>query len=195
LVVFTFYGNFDLTPFFCSSDDAALLNNPINEIQLEEQELLRYIKARKMVVKDAFEQLLETLRWRATAFGGVDAHFAGEDENEEFFQLNCPHLYRGYDKEGRPISWERQGVYHLPTLLEGVGEEGLLKRRVHHQEYMARKMREKSKELGRPVTQQVWVVDARNISLSPTGRGPALFRATTKQDSTYYPERLGYMFM
>lgn len=77
----------------------------------------------------------------------------------------------------------------MPTLLEGVGEEGLLKRRVHHQEFMARRMREKSAELGKPVTQQVWVIDARNISLSPSGRGPALFRATTKQDSTYYPER------
>lgn len=104
-------------------------------------------------------------------------------------------MYRGYDKEGRPISWERQGVYHLPTLVEGVGEEGLLKRRVHHQEYMARKMAAKSAEIGKPVTQQVWVVDARNISLSPSGGGPALFRATIKQDSTYYPERLGYMFI
>ncbi len=111
-----------------SSDDAKLLTSPINEIQLEEAELVRYIKARKMVVTDAYQQLIETLRWRATAFGGVDAHFAGPDANESFFQANCPHLYRGFDKDGRPISWERTGVYQLPVLLDGVGEEGILKR-------------------------------------------------------------------
>ncbi len=60
---------------------------------------------------------------------------------------------------------------------------------------MARKMREQTALLGRPVTQQVWVIDARNISLSPSGGGPKLFQTTTKQDSTYYPERLGYMFI
>ncbi len=119
----------------------------------------------------------------------------GLDPNEEFFQLNCPHCYRGYDKEGRPISWERTGVFQLPVLLEGVGEEGLLKRRVFHQELMARKMRVKAKELGHPVTQQVWVLDARNLSLKPSGDGPRLFRETTKIDSTFYPERLGYMLI
>lgn len=144
---------------------------------------------------DAFNQLIETLRWRRDSFGGVDKSFAGDDPNEEFFQINCPHVYRGYDREGRPISYERTGVYHLPTILEGVGEEGILRRRVHHQELMARKMREKSKELGKVVTQQVWVLDARDISLKPTGPGPGLFQKTIKLDSTYYPERLGYMFI
>ena len=117
----------------------------------------------------------------------------GEYPDEEFFQINCPHAYRGFDKEGRPISWERTGVYHLPTLLEGVGEEGILKRRVFHQELMARKMRAKEAELGKPVTQQVWVLDVRNISLKPSGEGPKIFRETIKLDSTYYPERLGSM--
>ena len=31
-------------------------------------DLLRYIKARKFVVADAYQQLIETLRWRATAY-------------------------------------------------------------------------------------------------------------------------------
>jgi hypothetical protein len=117
----------------------------------------------------------------------------GVDPNEEFFQLKCPHCYRGFDKEGRPISWERTGVFHLPTLLETVGEEGLLKRRVFHQELMARKMREKAKEIGQPVTQQVWILDVRDLSLKPSGEGPTLFKKTIKIDSTYYPERLGYV--
>jgi hypothetical protein len=129
-------------------------------------------------VKDAFDQLLATLKWRASAYDvGVEAMFNnGVDPNEDFFQFNCPHCYRGFDKEGRPISWERTGVFQLPVLLSGVGEEGLLKRRVFHQELMARKMRLKSAEIGRPVTQQVWVLDARNLSLKPSGDGPRLFK-------------------
>jgi hypothetical protein len=47
-----------------------------------------------VVVKDAFEQLMETLRWSTTVFGGVDTHFSGEDPDEEWFQTHCPHLYR-----------------------------------------------------------------------------------------------------
>ncbi len=86
-------------------------------------------------------------------------------------------------------------MFQLPVLLEGVGEEGLLRRRIFHQELMARKMRAKTQELGHPVTQQVWVLDARNLSLKPSGDGPKLFRETTKMDSTYYPERLGYMLI
>ncbi len=59
---------------------------------------------------------------------------------------------------------------------------------------MARKMREKAKELGHPVTQQVWVLDARNLSLKPSGEGPKLFREITKMDSTYYPVSLSRFF-
>lgn len=107
------------TPFLRSSD-AALLSNPVNAIQLEPIELARYIKARKKVLADAYQQLIETLRWRATAFGGVDEHFAGEDENEAFFQKNCPHLYRGYGKKkggGKKLSLSLSAYWTLMLII------------------------------------------------------------------------------
>ena len=200
-------------------EDQAFLKDPKNDVQLQESDLLRYIKARKFVVADAYEQLIETLRWRNTAFDqGIDQLFPNlVDPNEEFFQINCPHAYMGHDKEGRPISWERTGVYDLPSMLEVVGKEGLLKRRVYHQELMANKMRLKSEESGNLVTQQMWVLDLRNLSLKvwkfllrflllllllylisslqPSGEGPNMFKETIKLDSTYFPERLGTMYI
>jgi hypothetical protein len=104
-----------------------------------------------------------------------------------------------------------------------------LKRRVFHQELMARKMREKSIELGKPVTQQVgiillcffvfrsmdrcgcWMRETCHSSLQETARDcfekrqrfcfsfPNLIGIFVDSvgkhqiDSTYYPERLGYM--
>jgi ArsR family metal-binding transcriptional regulator len=52
-----------------NDDDAKLLTAEENVVQLQEDDLLRYIKARKCVVADAYQQLIETLRWRATAYG------------------------------------------------------------------------------------------------------------------------------
>ena len=46
--------------------DRKLLDDEANAQQLQESDLLRYIKARKFVVADAYKQLIETLRWRAT---------------------------------------------------------------------------------------------------------------------------------
>jgi hypothetical protein len=129
-----------------SGEHRVLLDHPSNVVQLQEDDLCRYLKARKLVVKDAFDQMIATLKWRAEAYEvGVDKMFAdGVDPQgttlmlferktkllcccalylsffppEEFFQTNCPHCYRGFDKEGRPISWERTGVFQLPVLLE-----------------------------------------------------------------------------
>ncbi len=50
----------------------------------------------------------------------------GVDEREEWFQNNCPHCYRGHDKEGRPISCNafRMWLHFLALILLDRGKNG-----------------------------------------------------------------------
>jgi hypothetical protein len=56
-------------------------------------------------------------------------------------------------------------------------------------------MKESSKALGRPVTQQTIIMDMKGLSLRPDSRSTKIFRDTVDIDQNYYPERLCNLFI
>jgi hypothetical protein len=103
---------------------------------LEDIELCRFLKARRWDVDAAFDQFSKTMKWRKEY--NVDSLLDGPYPGEEIYQSLTPHMYKGFDKQGNPLYWERTGVVDLPNLLKYVTAEDLVRRHVWHMELQVR---------------------------------------------------------
>jgi ribosomal protein S6E (S10) len=173
--------------------DGVVLLEGMKSGVLEDLDLLRYLKARKWDVDAALSQLLETMHWRSN--GGVGKLLCCPDPHEDIYQNYTPHLYFGHDKEGRPISWDRTGQVRVAELLQQLTPEDVNARHVRHMELQIQRMKESSAEQHKPVTQLVWIMDLKGLSMKPDSQGTKLFKNTITIDQTYYPERLGHLFI
>lgn len=68
--------------------------------------LLKFLRAREFKVKDAFEMLRNTLRWRKEA--KVDSILDEDDLREEFGKAG---FINGLDREGHPVCYNVLGVF------------------------------------------------------------------------------------
>lgn len=61
------------------------------------------------------------------------AHPPDEDPNEAIYEALTPFYNGGHDREGRPIHWERTGVYNLPKVFKLLTPEDLVQRHIREQ--------------------------------------------------------------
>lgn len=89
-------------------------------------------------------------------------------------------------------------MINVSHILEYVTVEDLKKRHVWHMEYQVERMKTKTKELGSseaPVTQHTVIMDLNKLSFRMDSRATKLFKDTIDIDQSYYPERLGLLFL
>lgn len=67
--------------------------------------LLKFLRARKLVLEDALAMCRETWRWRQR--NKVAELFANPPSNYPILQKLIPQGRHGYDKEGAPVYWKR----------------------------------------------------------------------------------------
>ena len=56
-----------------------------------------------------------------------------EDPNEAIYEALTPFYNGGHDRDGRPIHWERTGVYNLPKVFKLLTPEDLVQRHIREQ--------------------------------------------------------------
>ncbi|EDQ87653.1 uncharacterized protein MONBRDRAFT_27060 [Monosiga brevicollis MX1] len=151
----------------------------------------RFIRARKGDVAAAVSQYLEAERWfKSVGFDDMPA----KDEDEPIYQSLCPHANLGYDREGRPIYWERTGHINLPKVLKVLTPEHLITRHVRQQAIAVQRLEETSRRLGRLVEKQTIILDLKHLSLRPDSKGLGIFKECIRIDQSYFPERLECFF-
>eukprot|EP01116_Phalansterium_solitarium_P005650 TRINITY_DN1749_c0_g1_i2.p1 TRINITY_DN1749_c0_g1~~TRINITY_DN1749_c0_g1_i2.p1 ORF type:complete len:242 (-),score=9.62 TRINITY_DN1749_c0_g1_i2:380-1105(-) len=79
--------------------------------EFEDYWILKFLRARKFVVNDAFDMILSHLRWRRTFAGGVET-ITFERIEKVVRGLYC---YRHFDSENRVIEWVRMGLHDKNT--------------------------------------------------------------------------------
>jgi hypothetical protein len=83
----------------------------------------------------------------------------------------------------------------VPTLLNLVTRKQAALRHVWHMEMMGRRMQTSRDPDGKPVTKQIEIRDLSGLSMSPNSAAMQLFKDTIYIDQTFYPERLGKLFL
>eukprot|EP00438_Fugacium_kawagutii_P031218 Skav220813 [mRNA] locus=scaffold150:525464:526495:+ [translate_table: standard] len=109
----------------------------------------------------------------------------------------------GFDKEGRPIHLQKVGVasQRFSQMYAFAGQNGqdpihklVYDGYVRTQEIQMARMQESSERLGKPVTQQVVIMDVKGLSYWPDPKAISCFRDYLLIVQRYYPETLGALF-
>eukprot|EP00930_Biecheleria_cincta_P047548 TRINITY_DN32983_c0_g1_i1.p1 TRINITY_DN32983_c0_g1~~TRINITY_DN32983_c0_g1_i1.p1 ORF type:complete len:414 (+),score=57.99 TRINITY_DN32983_c0_g1_i1:23-1264(+) len=108
----------------------------------------------------------------------------------------------GFDKQGRPIHLQQCGrsSCRFAALWKWIGDQtgdarkAIIDGYLAMQELQAARMEESSERLGRPVTQQVVIMDLEGLSYWPDPRAVSVFRYFVDVTQSYYPETLAMHF-
>lgn len=155
--------------------------------------LLRFLRARKMDKAAALKQLISERMWRQR--NDVDNLLLKRDPCEAIFSVITPHAHHGFSKAGMPLYYERSGEAEVPVLLTSATRKQCALRHVWHMEVMSRRMSTSSDPEGKPVTKQIEIRDLKGLAMSPNSAAMQLFKDTIYIDQTFYPERLGKLFL
>jgi hypothetical protein len=127
----------------------------------------------------------------------------GERTEGAWLYLGAPTLAFGHDKKGRPIHLQRAGLAarRFPEACRLFNEHGagweseFRMRNIFFMELQLQRMAEATRRFGRLITQEVVVMDAREISYRPDGRAFAAFRELITIMTAHYPETLHKFFI
>lgn len=181
-----FYG--DLTP-----KQEQALGQMQEEFQgTDDHTLLRFLRARAFNVKNATEFYQSYLHYRKTS--GVEGVLHAKIPKKELFDQLIPHKLHGFDKEGRPVLYEKTGAIDFHTVYKHMNNKDLMKNHVWQMEKQVERCVESSERLGRTVDQFTIVVDLTGLAMVHR-KGLKFIRLCAGHDQAYYPERLGRVYL
>ena len=154
---------------------------------------LRFLRARKYDVDAAIEQYTKALAWRQQVH--ADHILDTPDPDELVYQCVCSHRHHGFDRQGHPLYFEKSGSVRMPEFFAHVKEEDLVTRHVRMMEYAFRRCEYSSMKNQRNVEKIVMVHDLANLQFTVETAALRVFKATTRIDQDYYPERLSRMII
>eukprot|EP00730_Choanoeca_flexa_P000013 TRINITY_DN10004_c0_g1_i1.p1 TRINITY_DN10004_c0_g1~~TRINITY_DN10004_c0_g1_i1.p1 ORF type:complete len:353 (+),score=38.44 TRINITY_DN10004_c0_g1_i1:87-1145(+) len=158
----------------------------------DEDTCSRFLRARKGDIAAAIKQYVDAEKWFKEV--GFDTILDQPDKDEAVYQRYCPHANLAYDREHRPVYFERTGAVKLPEVVKELSPELLITRHVRQQAIAMRRLQDTSKRLGRPIEKQVVIMDLKNLSLRPDSVGLSIFKECIRIDQNYFPERLECFF-
>eukprot|EP00928_Gymnodinium_smaydae_P006586 TRINITY_DN12336_c0_g2_i1.p1 TRINITY_DN12336_c0_g2~~TRINITY_DN12336_c0_g2_i1.p1 ORF type:complete len:386 (-),score=28.44 TRINITY_DN12336_c0_g2_i1:229-1350(-) len=168
----------------------------VNVAETEEQMMLRFLRARKFDVQDAFEMLKSDVEWRRAR--GVDA-LARKTEQDVLrarpeIPTFMPWKTLGCDRQGRPIVAKHLGgKCDFVSLLKTCPLEELITYHIWQQETCCQLLSGQSQLLGLSVEQWVVIVDTSGWHLGlATHQAIEFLRCIASIDSAHYPERLAF---
>lgn len=149
---------------------------------------LRFLRAREWDVNAASEMYANFLSWRNKS--NMDHILDNPPPKADTYMKLIPHVYHGFDKQGRPVLFERIGNVDWDLLEAYLTDEQLMCNHLWEIEYSARRCRESSQRSGKHVETFTRIVDLTGLNLSGR-KGLKFIRMCAANDQNYYPERLG----
>lgn len=161
--------------------------------------LLRFLRARKFNVDNAFSMIESDILWRSEGNRGNlrnmrAAEVLGCDSREvcKYF----PTWIQGYDKQSRPISWRQFGKFEIWSILNHTTMENLIKFHAWETEQSLRMMNQLSVQHQINIETFVLIIDAGGWTVSlATSDAFTFIKGMVGTDSDHYPERLGMMMI
>lgn len=159
--------------------------------------LLRFLRARKFIVKNALAMIREDVKWRTEQNRLQLSQESAQDV------LNCdigaiykyfPVWFQGFDKQMRPVSYRQFGKFEIWNVLALTTMERLIRFHAWETEQALRSMYSLSFSSGYNIETFVLVIDAAgwNMKLA-TADAFTFIKGMAVTDSDHYPERLGTM--
>lgn len=161
--------------------------------------LLRFLRARKFNVQQAFQMVKEDVKWRSEE-GRFNLRY---ETAEEVLGCDLAKLYRyfptwiqGQDKQLRPVSYRQFGKFEIWNVLKLTSMQKLIRFHAWETEQALRFMHSRSKKVGFNIETFVLVIDANAWSVQLATRDAFTFiKGMAVTDSDHYPERLGTMII
>eukprot|EP00238_Polyblepharides_amylifera_P013976 CAMPEP_0196575660 /NCGR_PEP_ID=MMETSP1081-20130531/5087_1 /TAXON_ID=36882 /ORGANISM="Pyramimonas amylifera, Strain CCMP720" /LENGTH=367 /DNA_ID=CAMNT_0041894027 /DNA_START=392 /DNA_END=1495 /DNA_ORIENTATION=+ len=157
----------------------------------EDATLLRFLRARKLDIAKSLIMLQDTIAWREKE--GVN-NILTEVIPEETLAVLYRHTRgcnRGYDRQDRPVYFDRPGCMDVPAILEeGVSTDMFLRKHIQEMEYSGHHTYfQASMRAGRTIDQTVMVMDVSGVKLSNfTATVRETFGRLMAIDQDNYPE-------
>ena len=156
--------------------------------------LLRFLRARKFDVNEAYTLLINDIEWR-TYTVGLDLKYECAENI-----LNCdiakvikqyPAFIQGIDKQRRPVCY-RPGSFKIWKLLELTTFDNLIRFHAWESEQALKIMSKQTQLTGYNIETFVVIVDASEFSLNlATSDALSFIKSMSAVDCNHYPERLG----
>lgn len=180
------------------------LATPEMNAEMNDDDCFRFLVARNFKAKKAIEMAKAWFTWWHTPIPetGIEPckildleHV--DDPLESFYSDNCPHAFHGFDKEGRPIYWERTGKIsrNFSVVKKKCSMDVLLTKHVRAQEIQSLRRDYASKKFNKIIDKVVVVLDLTDLNMSPDFMGIQYVRKMFSMDQNYYPERLQSIFI
>ncbi|SPQ98741.1 unnamed protein product (mitochondrion) [Plasmodiophora brassicae] len=167
----------------------------LRQALVDDDFVLRFIRARKGDVLKGIIMLKAALEWRDAY--GTDKAFTWTFPKIDQIKEVYPHGFHKFDKSGHPIYIERIGQLDIKALMEITNSDELCRLHVQSMEYSRSTLfPEASARAGRPVSQQVTILDMDGLSMSHASSAVyAYIKGCAEIDQSYYPEILSRMFI
>jgi len=172
-----------------------------NKIELDQEifdqyTTIRFLRARKLVVDDAYTMLVNHLKWREE--NGVDDILETAPVNNKNFKVldrYWPGMYVGHDKEGVPVWVDRGGQIDADGILASVPIEDYINYHIYTTEKTMRLKKEISAKLGKNCYQGVNIEDLEGFGRSHmTSNCIDIFKRINAINEANYPECLKVFF-
>lgn len=175
--------------------DSAQLCSFDNDEELLFLKFLRFLRARKFDVGQAFELFKADVHWRRDG----DRWHMKEETAGEILQCDAATLFtyfptwlQGCDKQGRPVSYRQFGKFEIWNIMKLTTMDRLVRFHAWESEMALRLMGKKSRELGLNIETFTVVIDAAGWSLKlATSDAFTFIKGMASTDADHYPERLG----
>lgn len=161
--------------------------------------LLRFLRARKFNVAQAFAMIKEDIHWRSLQNrlklrSELAEDVLGCDLGKMYHYF--PTWIQGFDKQNRPVSYRQFGKFEIWNVMKLTTMEKLIRFHAWETEQALRNMYSQSKKTSYNIETFVLVVDAAGWGLRlATNDAMAFIKAMATTDSDHYPERLGTLFV
>mmetsp|Transcript_11923 Transcript_11923/g.14415 ORF Transcript_11923/g.14415 Transcript_11923/m.14415 type:complete len:395 (+) Transcript_11923:60-1244(+) len=159
------------------------------------QYLLRFLQARKLNVNNAYNMLIENIKWREKL--GVN-NIASKTAKDV---LGCdisaiwpytPQWSQGEDRQGRPIIYKEWGNFHFGKIKENATLDGMVSYHLWMNEQACRRLGQQSIKYGKPIDKFVCIFNAVGFTPTCMRNGAMTFlKEIAGMDQAHYPERLG----
>jgi len=174
-------------------DEKELLNKfreRLQDLELEGDKnsdmfLIRWIRARDHNLDAAEDMLRKAIEWRKEK--NVD-NYKEWKIPEEFHELLVYEVL-GYDAENSPVVVVPSGNWNLKKVAREYGAQAFVDYKITKHEELLAAMKGKSTPEGVPVTQSLFIVDIKNVSISQTSLDVLeMLKQDARVYEAYYPE-------
>jgi hypothetical protein len=198
-----YYPNISAEQLKASRDLIRLVEKENLRFNIDEEheflKLLRFLRARKFNVNDAFNMIKEDVKWRCEE----NRLNLRQETAEEVLGCNVGELYKyfptwiqGKDKQLRPVSYRQFGRFEIWNVLKITTMQRLIRFHAWETEQALRFMHNQSRKIQYNIETFVLVIDAAGWNMGLATRDAFQFiKGMAVTDSDHYPERLGTMII